>query len=167
MSKLLATLTAGLLLSSMAAAAPQSAYQPLAFLAGHCWKGEFPGGKATDEHCFSWVYGGQFLRDQHTVRRDGQPDALGETIYFWDAGTQRLRYLYVESGGGHSLGGVTQDGDNLVFPETALVESGQQQVYRSRWLRSGDEAYDVVTDFKMQDRWAPGFKIHMQRQAAR
>jgi hypothetical protein len=40
-------------------------------------------------------------------------------------------------------------------------------VYRSRWVRSGPDAYDVMTEFKMQDRWVPGFKIHMQRQAAK
>jgi hypothetical protein len=112
------------------------------------------------------VYGGQFLRDLHTVRRDGRPDALGETIYFWDAAEKRLQYLYIESDGGYSLGGVITDQDNLMFPETALVDNGQKQVYRSRWVRTGPDAYDVVTEFKMQDRWVPGFKIHMQRQAA-
>jgi hypothetical protein len=156
-----------LLLPTSGWAEPPAAYQPLAFLAEHCWKGEFPGGKASDEHCFSWMYGGQFLRDLHTVRSDGRPDALGETIYFWDAADKRLQYLYVESGGGYSLGGVMADQDNLVFPETALVDSGQKQVYRSRWVRSGPDAYDVVTEFKMQDHWVPGFKIHMQRQAAK
>jgi hypothetical protein len=38
---------------------PMSAYQPLAFLVGHCWRGTFPDGRATDEHCFSWIYGGR------------------------------------------------------------------------------------------------------------
>jgi hypothetical protein len=156
-----------LLLPSLGRAEPQVAYQPLAFLAEHCWKGEFPGGKASDEHCFSWMYGGQFLRDVHTVRAEGRPEALGETIYFWDPGEKRLQYLYAESGGGHSLGGVTTDQDNLVFPETSLIDNGQKQVYRSRWVRSGPDAYDVMTEFKMQDRWVPGFKIHMQRQAAK
>ena len=67
-----------LLIPGAALAQPDPAYQPLEFLAGHCWKGAFPGGKQTDEHCFTWVYGGKFLRDRHTVRADGKPDALGE-----------------------------------------------------------------------------------------
>jgi hypothetical protein len=64
-----------------AAADAQAVYQPLAFLAGHCWKGSFPGGKQTDEHCFTWIYEGKFLRDRHTVHGEGQPDSLGESIF--------------------------------------------------------------------------------------
>ena len=71
---LLSTLAAG-----AAAAEPPTPYQPLAFLAGHCWKGSFPGGKLTDEHCFSWIYDGKFLRDVHTLRGAGRPDAQGES----------------------------------------------------------------------------------------
>lgn len=47
------------LFSSLAAADASSVYGPLAFLVGHCWKGTFPGGKQTDEHCFSWIYDGK------------------------------------------------------------------------------------------------------------
>ena len=50
------------------AAPPAQGYQPLAFLVDHCWKGTFPGGQVTDEHCFSWIYGGKFVRDE-VVRR--------------------------------------------------------------------------------------------------
>ena len=45
--------------------------QPMAFLAGHCWKGEFPDGAQSDEHCFQWLYGDKALRDVHTVRAPG------------------------------------------------------------------------------------------------
>ena len=53
-----------------AAGAAMSAdpYQPLAFLVGHCWKGELPGGKQSDEHCFSWIYDKKFVRDVHVAR---------------------------------------------------------------------------------------------------
>ena len=62
MNRLRTCLAAGAVLAGAAVAttadrAP-SPYQPLAFLVGHCWRGTFPGGKVTDEHCFSWVYGG-------------------------------------------------------------------------------------------------------------
>ena len=80
MRKLIALVLLLPLVATLAAADVQSAYQPLAFLAGHCWKGSFPGGHRTDEHCFSWIYDGKFLRDRHTVRSEGQPDALGESI---------------------------------------------------------------------------------------
>jgi hypothetical protein len=62
-----------LLLSSTAAqAAPAEALKPMAFLAGHCWKGDFPSGNQTDEHCFQWAYEGNVLRDVHTVRSPGK-----------------------------------------------------------------------------------------------
>lgn len=153
----------GLLLSPVAAlAAPDAAYQPLEFLAGHCWKGAFPGGKQTDEHCFTWVYGGKFLRDRHVVRADGKADALGESIYFYDSAAKQLQYLYIESDGGFSRGPVSIDKDSLVFPDTSFVEKGKTMVYRSRWQHAGDNAYDVLTEFKSGDSWVPGFKVHME-----
>jgi hypothetical protein len=143
---------------------PDQAYQPLAFLAEHCWKGAFPGGR-TDEHCFAWIYDGKFLRDRHTVRAAGKPDAMGESIYFWNSAAKQLEYLYIESDGGFSRGPVSIDRESLVFPDTSFVENGQTIVYRSRWQRSGDAAYDVVTEFKSKDGWMPGFKVHMERVA--
>jgi hypothetical protein len=153
---------AGAAVASGADPAP-SPYQPLAFLVGHCWRGTFPGGKVTDEHCFSWVYGGKFVRDQHVVRHGaGTPDELGESIYLWDAAAQQLQYLYIESDGGFSRGSLSAEGDALVFPPTHYAEHGQEQTYRSRWRRAGDGAYDVVTEFLTQGQWAPGFSVHMQ-----
>jgi hypothetical protein len=143
-------------------AQPDGGYQPLAFLAGHCWKGAFPGGR-TDEHCFTWIYDGKFLRDRHTVRAEGKPDALGESIYFWDSTAKQLEYLYIESDGGFSRGPVSIDNEALVFPDTSFVEKGKTMVYRSRWQRSGANAYDVVTEFKTKDSWVPGFKVHMEQ----
>jgi hypothetical protein len=146
---------------SFAGANPE--YQPLAFLAEHCWKGAFPGGKQTDEHCFSWIYGGKFLRDRHTVRAEGKPDALGESIYLWNGSAGQLEYLYIESDGGFSRGPVAVDKDALAFPETSFVENGKTMVYRSRWQRSGADSYEVVTEFQAKDGWVPGFKVHMVR----
>jgi len=152
-----------LLVPAFAYADPDPGYQPLAFLAEHCWKGAFPGGKQTDEHCFSWVYGGKFLRDRHTLRTEGKPDATGESIYFWDSAAKRLEYLYIESDGGFSRGPVSVDSNALVFPDTTFVEDGKTMVYRSRWQRSGNNAYDVVTEFKSKEAWVPGFKVHMEQ----
>jgi|HubBroStandDraft_5_1064220.scaffolds.fasta_scaffold105346_2 hypothetical protein len=145
-------------------------YQSLAFLAGGCWKGDLPRQgslKQGDEHCFSWVYPGLFIRDLHRVRSsDGRPDYQGETIYYWDAKSQQLQYLYVESDGGHSEGTVTSAGDALVFPATDYVDDGKTQTYRSRWQRSGTDAYDVITEFKVGDGWKTAWTVHMQRTAA-
>jgi hypothetical protein len=146
-----------------AGADPAAGYQPLAFLAGHCWTGVFPGGKQTDTHCFNWIYGGKFLRDQHTVRAAGKPDALGESIYFWNSSAKQLEYLYIESDGGFSRGVVSTDTDSLVFPDTTFVENGETQVYRSRWRHIAQNAYDVVTEIQAKNTWVPGFAIRMER----
>ncbi|HEY2678053.1 MAG TPA: hypothetical protein VGI65_13870 [Steroidobacteraceae bacterium] len=157
-----------LLLPAFAPADSPGVYQPLAFLADHCWKGTFPGGAGqTDEHCFSWIYGGKFLRDRHTVRAPGKPDALGESIYFWNSSAKQLEYLYIESDGGFSRGALATDQDSLVFPDSSFVEEGKTVVYRSRWQRSGSNAYDVPTEFQGANGWVPGFKIHMERTETR
>ena len=144
--------------------AAATAFAPLAFLVGHCWKGTFPDGKVTDEHCFSWIYGGKFVRDEHVVHKGaGQPDGFGESIYMWDSPTGQLQYLYIESAGGFSRGSVSSEDNALVFPAATYTENGQVQTYRSRWRRVGGDAYDVVTEFRDGDRWVPGFTIHMQK----
>jgi hypothetical protein len=147
-----------------ATSVPADPYQPLAFLVGHCWKGAFAGDSGTtDEHCFSRVYGGKFVRDEHVVHREGRPDAFGESIYTWDPGAGRLEYLYIESAGGFLRGTVVAEEGALVFPAAAFVERDGSMNVRSRWQRAGDDAYDVVTEFQVQDRWVPGFTLHMLR----
>jgi hypothetical protein len=144
---------------------PAAPFAPLAFLAGHCWRGTFADGHTSDEHCFSWVYGGKFLRDQHTVRAPGRPDAVGESIYLWDATAQQLQYLYIESGGGFSRGTVTHQGDTLVFPPAPFHGPDETATVRSRWQRAGADAYDVTTELQGKDGWGPLFAVHMRRVA--
>jgi hypothetical protein len=148
---------------ALALDAPISPYAQLEYLAGSCWQGELAGGKDVDTHCFSWVYGGKFLRDQHVVHGAGHADYLGESIYFYDAATRTLQYLYIENGGGSSLGTVQSANGALLFPETSYMQDGQAQVYRSRWERKGDDGYEVITEFKNKDTWTPGFSAHMRR----
>jgi hypothetical protein len=151
------------LIPGFAAASPGENYGPMKFLANHCWKGSFPGGHQTDEHCFTWVYDGKFLRDRHTVHQAGHPDYLGETTYFWNATTRQIEYLYIESQGGFSRGTVSTENNALAFPATSEVEDDKTQTYRSRWERLGSSAYDVVTEFQSGDSWVPGFKVHMTK----
>jgi hypothetical protein len=139
-----------------------SPYAPLAFLAGHCWRGELPGGKKDmDTHCFSWIYGDKFIRDVHTVHGEGHKDYLGESVYFWDGAAKKLQYLYVENAGGSSMGAVEAVGNALVFPPTDYQEDGKTQTYRSRWTHSAADAYDVVTEFKKGDAWITAWTVHM------
>jgi hypothetical protein len=146
------------------AAETSSPYAPLAFLAGHCWQGELPGGKKDiDTHCFSWIYGDKFVRDVHTVHGEDHKDYVGESIYYWDSLAKKLQYLYVENAGGSSHGDVEATDTALVFPPTTYQENGKAQTYRSRWSHDGAEAYDVVTEFKQDQAWTTAWTVHMRK----
>ena len=158
------TLGAPVLAATPAPAPPADPYQPLAFLVGHCWKGTFPQSTQTDEHCFSRVYGGKFLRDEHVVHRDGAADEFGETLYVWNSAAGELEYLYIESGGGFIRGTARAEGEALVFPQAPYVDGGRTMNVRSRWQRSSDASYEVATEFETGGRWVPGFSLQMRRE---
>ena len=149
--------------SGSAATAPIEPLQPMAFLAGHCWKGDFPGGKQTDEHCFSWLYDGKALRDTHTVRTPGRPDYVGETTYYWDSAAKRVEYIYIENLGGISRGNMQSTPEALVFPATQYVAEGQAMTYRVRWTRLSDTSYEAWSEMQGKDGWTTMFKLTMKR----
>ena len=156
-----------LLLSATAAqAAPIDALKPMAFLAGHCWKGEFAGARQqTDEHCFQWMYDGAALRDVHTVRSPGKPDYVGETIYYFDAAAKQVAYLYVENGGGHSRGTMTPTATGLDFPTAQYVgANGKTLTYRTNWTPAGPDAYEVLSEMRLNDKWVTQFKLAFKKQ---
>jgi hypothetical protein len=129
--------------------------QPLAFLAGNCWKGTFTGRTVTDEHCFTWIYGGRFLRDHHVVRGDSVP-YQGETTYAWDARQKRIVYWYIALPGFFSHGNVDASDGALIFRDS-LVTSTPRQL-RTTWRRSTADAYTVlveeVIDGKSKELWS-------------
>src|ERR1700755_3369496 len=91
-----------------------SPFAPLEFLVGHCWRGTFPDGKQTDEHCFEWVYDRKFIRDRHTVR-GGAPYG-GETLYSWDPVAKRIAFAYWNTEGQMMNGQVdSATSDTLAF----------------------------------------------------
>jgi hypothetical protein len=156
--------SAALLLAATAHAAPMGDLKPMAFLAGHCWKGAFPGGQQTDEHCFSWLYDGRALRDTHTVRTPGKPDYVGETTYFANSATKVVHYVYIENQGGISLGTVESADDALVFPATEFVADGEPMTYRVRWTRVGNDAYEAWSEASSPKGWSTMFKLVLRRQ---
>jgi hypothetical protein len=71
-----------LVLSAAAATSMAEApLQPWAALVGHCWAGPAPGNAGTDKHCFESVYGGQHVRDRHSVTVNGKEVYAGESVY--------------------------------------------------------------------------------------
>src|SRR3954453_16941710 len=97
-------------LSSAQATESSGKLQPLAFLAGSCWKGTFTGRTVTDEHCFQWIMNGRFLRDHHVVSGDSAPYE-GETTYAWDPVQKRITYWYIALPGYFRQGSV-EPGDS-------------------------------------------------------
>lgn len=142
---------------------PVDALKPMAFLAGHCWNGVFLDKRQNDEHCFQWVYNGNALRDTHTVRAPGRPDYIGETTYYWDSGSKRVEFLYIENLGGVSHGTMESTPGALVFPPTQYVADGQSMTYRVRWTLISDSSYEAWSEMQVKDAWVTMFKITMKR----
>lgn len=153
----------GIAIATPVTAEPIDALKPMAFLAGSCWKGTFPDGQVTDEHCFQWLYGGKALRDTHTVRAPGRPDYIGETTYYYDSAARRVEYLYVENLGGISRGTMESSPPALVFPAAQFVEGGKAMTYRTRWTRVDEGTYEVFAEAEGKGAWTPMFKLTMKR----
>ena len=137
--------------------------QPLAFLAGHCFKGEVANGKDVDEHCFQWIYGGKALRDTHVVRGAGHADYAGESTYYWDSLARRIDYLYIENQGGIMRGSVEPADGALVFPATSFVGDGIALTIRVRWTILADGSYEAWSEMQDKDDWRTMFRVKMAK----
>ena len=73
------------------------------------------------------MYGGQFLRDRHTVK-GGEAPYGGETIYYWDVESKLVNYLYINVLGGHMRGTVTPKEGVLYFPEEKYSDGKMEQM---------------------------------------
>jgi len=117
--------------------------EPLRFLLGHCWRGEFGNG-AVDTHCFESVYGGRHVRDRHEVKGPGAPYG-GETLYSWDGSAKRVGYTYWNASGGVSRGAMTAKGEALDFgDETYIGADGRKTRISTIWRKVGADSYEVV-----------------------
>ena len=127
-----------------AAEAPQMSkgLQPLAFLAGHCWRGAFKTGEQ-DMHCFEPVYGGQHLRDRHEVT-SAKGVYKGETLYSFDG--KATTFTYWNSEGGVSRGTMRPNGDRLEFGDESYTDpKGRRISISTHWQRVGQDAYEAVS----------------------
>jgi hypothetical protein len=152
---------AALLAAAPLLASAADPLQPMAFLAGHCFRGEVAA-KDTDEHCFRWILGGKALRDVHTVRGAGHPDYVGETTYYYDSGAQRIEYIYIENAGGLMRGTVEPGEGAFVFPATTFVAPGQALTLRVRWTLMAD-GYEAWSEAQDKGAWATMFKVKMTK----
>ena len=157
-------LCAVLFVSTLAGAQGAAPLQPLAFVAGHCWKGTFADGSTTDEHCFEWMYGGKFLRDRHVVKSASKPDYVGETFYYWDAEAKQIQYIYLENAGGVSRGSAEPAADGVVFPPARYVGEKMAMTYRVRWTKLDADAYEAHSEVQRKEGWATMFRMKLTKQ---
>lgn len=140
---------------------PTPDFRPLQFLVGHCWVGAFPDGRATDEHCFEWVFDRKFIRDRHLVRGRAAPYE-GETLYGWDARAARITWWYWNSDGDVLTGTVDVTPHGLVFPTRLETPQGPVEL-RATWIRTGPDTYRVDQAKRDGDRWAPLWTMEFRR----
>jgi len=160
--------TAFLLLLAAASGASYAAepaardYSALEFLVGHCWQGAFPDGKSTDEHCFTWLYGRQFIRDVHHVRdAAGKVVYEGETTYAWDARRSLIAWRYISVQGLVMDGTVAREGKDLVFPASYEAADGPREI-RAVWTPSAD-GYRAVNYGLSAGEWKEQSAVEFKR----
>ncbi|MGZ8998834.1 MAG: SRPBCC family protein [Allosphingosinicella sp.] len=118
--------------------------EPLQFLVGHCWRGQFPSGEV-DMHCFDSVFDGQHVRDRHEVT-GGNGVYRGETLYSWDGSINAVTFTYWNTLGGVSRGTMRAEGDRLQFGgDTYRGPDGREFHLATNWRRFGQDGYEAAT----------------------
>ena len=158
-------LSALLLLGAPPAEAPALSphLEPLARVAGSCWRGTFSDGRQTDTHCFTAIYGGAFVRDVHVVENGPGPYS-GETLYRWDDEAGRIVFDYYASDGAHSDGIARAAANGIVFPQQAhRGPGGATTMIRSAWTFDGPDAYVVLAERLQGETWQRLWEMRMVR----
>lgn len=154
------------LLAAVAADAPAAAADdplaPLRFLAGACWRAEFPGGELADVQCVEEMPGG-FLRSRHAVFGT-EPEYSGETVYFPDAETGTARFIYFTSLGGVSSGSVIEQDGVLAFPDERHVgATGEELRLHGTWEVLSADAFRSASRRWADGAWSEPFTISFTR----
>jgi len=123
--------------------------------------GTFPDGKATDEHCFQWVFDRKSIRDRHVVRNGPAPYA-GETLYGWDPENKRLGFWYWNSEGEILTGAVEYASESIVFPTRQVTDQGTVEL-RATWTHTGQDRYRVEQSQRVGDAWKPLWTMELKR----
>ncbi len=150
-------------LSAQADHAVRAEFDPIAFVVGSCWEGDFDGQGMVDRHCFTQVFGGVHIRDTHQVT--GGPQLYsGETIYSWNGDDNEIQFVYWNSIGGVSQGSAQPDGDRIVFPDESYTGAdGTQVTVQTYWRRDGDDAYESIVVESYQNGESRERRVRYQR----
>jgi hypothetical protein len=148
--------------TDMPAAAADDPLAPLRFLAGACWRAEFPGGGLADVQCVEEMPGG-FLRSRHAVFGT-EPEYSGDTVYFPDAETGTARFIYFTSLGGVSSGSVIEQGGLFVFPDQRHISaSGEELRLHGTWEVLSADAFRSESRRWANGAWSEPFTITFTR----
>lgn len=119
-----------------------SVLAPLQRYAGHCWIADIADG-ITDRHCFTLLYGGAHLRDEHVVMRAGKPVYRGETIYSAEGG--EISFTYWNALGGVGRGTARADGSELRFEMSMRATPEAAPQHSITVWRETASGYDATT----------------------
>ncbi len=134
----------------------------LVSLVGRCYQATFPDSEKIDTHCFSELYEGQFIVDDHLVCGDGN-DYQGKTIYAIEAKSKNIIYRYYNSLGGFSDGSVRYADGHLQFPEETYQQAdGPAKVYRTIWQLKGGSYVSMMDEKVADNQWQPIWKMNFK-----
>lgn len=142
----------------------RGAMAQLAFLAGSCWRGTFPGTTQTDTHCFSPIYSNSYMQDRHVVLGAPTPYS-GVTLYRREPMRLGVSFTYRASNGSVTNGAVVPVEGGLSFPEIHRAADGTESEIRTTWMRDGEDAYVVRSEMRPRGRgrWRMMFTMRMVR----
>jgi len=124
---------------------------PLAFLAGHCWEGEFDNGYR-DVQCYDWLYQEKFLRSEHRVIGTS-PQYEGITYYGWDPQRQRIRFHYFTSTGAVSEGYLEAIDGGFRVPEQHVDADGNVTEIETAFTQTDENHYSAASRRRADGEW--------------
>jgi hypothetical protein len=145
------------------AAGPLAGFGWFAELAGSCWKGEYPDGKAIDTQCYLAQYGRLMRGASRIVQPDSpQPAFEGDAVFAVDpAGGNRIVFTQWGTGGLYVRGEITFEGETLVFRNRQ--PDGTEAPVRSIWRRTGPDGFHVSRERSTDKGWLPLLDVEYRR----
>ena len=133
-----------MILAILIAAADEPASSQLAVfkpLVGHCWSATIAK-DTVDRHCFTAMYGGAHVRDDHVVKASGREVYSGSTIYSVEG--EALTLTYYNSMGGVGRGSAKSAGPDVQFTMTMRARPGDPPAPHKATWRIGPDGYTVT-----------------------
>jgi hypothetical protein len=123
-------------------------------LIGRDWTAPLPNGNLTDTQRFEWKYGRKFIRNTHEVKTaKGEVVYEGETIYAWDARSDRIVWWYWNASGGYLEGTASVSVDGAISTEGQNHGGGSQLDRTRSTIRITADAWTFAPSFEKDGVW--------------